>query len=209
MTGTQWSAATTRRARERNEDAYATLDTDSGHAPAAVICDGIGGHPYGEVAARAAADAFIETQRMLGTRVPPQMRLHTGVHTANGAIADRIEFEPRLTRDGNHPERRRGDAGRPRLGGDRGLADTYLARSNPEAGAGEHAAPRAERAQRADLGAARQQNRRAGRPEPLHAAAHGKKHRRDDGRRNGGRAAARAVRRRTAAVAAAARTPRS
>ena len=99
-TSSAWSTATATGARERNEDTCAVHDTrngpENGHCPVGLVCDGIGGHAYGEVAAEVAAVAFLEGYLTIPTAVPATERLRTGLQIANGSVRDRIEAEPRL-----------------------------------------------------------------------------------------------------------------
>ena len=96
-----WTTATAIGKRERNEDTFRWrhapgLALDGDH-PVAVVCDGLGGHGYGEVASATAADAFMQaylTGSPAGATVPE--RLLAAVHAANGAIRERCEQDPKL-----------------------------------------------------------------------------------------------------------------
>ena len=101
MKNLNWTTATGIGGRERNEDAFSNRNAPSlapeGDHPVAVICDGLGGHAHGEVASRAAVDAFMQTYLTFPSRgapIPDQLR--TALQVANGAIRDRIEADPRL-----------------------------------------------------------------------------------------------------------------
>ena len=96
-----WTTATAIGKRDRNEDTFRWrhapgLAIDGDH-PVAVVCDGLGGHGYGEVASDTAADAFMQaylTGSPAGATVPE--RLLAAVHAANGAIRERCEQDPKL-----------------------------------------------------------------------------------------------------------------
>ena len=96
-----WITATAIGKRERNEDTFRWrhapgLALDGDH-PVAVVCDGLGGHGYGEVASATATDAFMQTYLTgspAGATVPE--RLLAAVHAANGAIRERCEQDPKL-----------------------------------------------------------------------------------------------------------------
>ena len=96
-----WTCATAIGARENNEDTFRwrhapSLALDGDH-PVAVVCDGLGGHGYGEVASATAADAFMQaylTGSPAGATIPE--RLLAAVHAANDAIRERCEQDPKL-----------------------------------------------------------------------------------------------------------------
>ena len=96
-----WSCATATGARNRNEDTFRwrhapSLAPDGDH-PVAVVCDGLGGHRYGEVASNTAAEAFMQTYltgNPTGADVPE--RLTAAVHAANDTIRERCEQDPKL-----------------------------------------------------------------------------------------------------------------
>ena len=96
-----WTTATAVGKRERNEDTFRwrhapRLALDGDH-PVAVVCDGLGGCSYGEVASATAADAFMQTyltSRPAGATVPE--RLLAAVHAANDAIRERYQQDPKL-----------------------------------------------------------------------------------------------------------------
>ena len=80
--------------RDCNEDRHAVSqqgDHEAGRLTA-VVCDGLGGHEDGEMAAEAASNAFSETASMLSGMAGPEAsksRLRQAVECANGAIRDR------------------------------------------------------------------------------------------------------------------------
>ena len=69
--------------RERMEDAYAVSHFPEGTL--AVVCDGMGGHSHGDVAARTAADAFSAAFAALA-ELPPERRLRVALDEANEAV---------------------------------------------------------------------------------------------------------------------------
>ena len=82
--------------REKNEDCYATYEQPNGRLTS-VVCDGLGGHEGGEIAADAASCSFMEATHGLKDLVGTdgaQARLLQGVNSANSAVADRTDRKP-------------------------------------------------------------------------------------------------------------------
>ena len=93
----RWQTASDIGLRLRNEDAVAVRHGVTGNArgdhPFAVLCDGIGGHPNGEVAAWTATAAFSESYLQHTARNPQESiaeRLEAALKAANQAIRKAI-----------------------------------------------------------------------------------------------------------------------
>ena len=100
MHESNWSTATAIGSREKNEDTYGVLDTRNGpegeHVPIAVVCDGLGGHGYGEVAAETAAEACLERFSTPPPDESVDVRLRSAADAANRAVGARRLQESRL-----------------------------------------------------------------------------------------------------------------
>ena len=70
--------------REKMEDAYAVSHFPQGAL--AVVCDGMGGHSHGDLAARAAADAFCAAFARLADMDDVPRRLRVALDEANEAV---------------------------------------------------------------------------------------------------------------------------
>ncbi len=70
--------------RERQEDAYAVRHFPSGLL--AVVCDGMGGHHLGDLAAKTAAATFMDAFAAAGEEMVPAARLRHALASANDAV---------------------------------------------------------------------------------------------------------------------------
>ena len=93
----RWQKATDIGRRQTNEDVvrvrHGVTDDPGGDHPFVVLCEGIGGHEHGEVAAATAAQAFEEQYLQEGMNswwVPIAARLERALQAANRAIGTAI-----------------------------------------------------------------------------------------------------------------------
>ena len=100
MKKSEWTTGTAIGKREHNEDTWAVIDTREGpqeqHVPIALVCDGMGGHSYGEVAAKCCAEAFLERFATPARGEDVAARLRNAATAANRAVETRTREEPRL-----------------------------------------------------------------------------------------------------------------
>lgn len=80
--------------REKNEDAY-RIDLDHGLV---ILADGLGGHPFGEIASELAVQAV---QHFFSNTIPefhpfPDLMLHEAVFFAHASLKDAVEENPKL-----------------------------------------------------------------------------------------------------------------
>ena len=100
MRDSEWTTATAIGSRETNEDISGVIDTrrrpQDEHLPVAVVCDGLGSQSHGEVAARVAAEGFLERFVTPEAGEAVGLRLWNAANAANRAVDERKREYPML-----------------------------------------------------------------------------------------------------------------
>lgn len=100
MDKSEWTTGSAVGKREHNEDTWAVIDTRRGpegtHLPIALVCDGMGGHSYGEIAAKCCAEGFLERFETPTEGEDVAARLRNAAAAGNSAIEARMIEEPKL-----------------------------------------------------------------------------------------------------------------